>query len=626
MGLFKLCGHRGRNRDLCEHLWWASFRGVRTSLSRWTDRDIHNKADAGAALDEFRRAVRAGTFDPRGLTPLPEAGTLTFRKFADIYKKRHVQAKKLASAATIDYRLKPLIDHFGDRQLSAIKTADIEDFIADLKLPRVVNRRSNCELAPASINRTIELLRHMLNWAVGREHLERTPFRRGTESLIRKQHEDNRRRRRLSEDEETDLLTVAPPFLRSMIITALDTGMRRGEMLAMRFGDIDWKRQLIVLRGQTTKSRKSRVIPISTARLRSILDWLRLDADGEKKPDDALVFSDEIGDPIGRFRTAWVTAVLKAHGVKPEWNAYGWTALSPACHAQFRKINLHWHDLRHEYASRLVERGVPLAQVRDLLGHASITTTERYDNQKLENLQAAALKLESGKSFDPIDTRVAEKRDANADKVSRFFQDPRRKSSRDDGKIDDQTQSNLEGKKALDDWLGGRDSNPDNVVQSHVSYRWTTSQCQSRRLSEQELSIIAVALTLGKPRAHRRSRRTVRGHSSPAVRCRPNHSPAAAPACADDWPSRPCGPPRAPRHSSTRAPNLSDAPPCHPYSRSRAACCDPSTQIRDLLWPPGPPKGLGAPLGDPLRSRAPHCDRSKLQPMCHTRTQLSCKN
>ena len=76
-------------------------------------------------------------------------------------------------------------------------------------------------------------------------------------------------------------------------------------------------------------------------------------------------------------------------------------ALTPACQHEFRRINLHWHDLRHEYASRLVERGVPLAQVRDLLGHASITTTERYDNQKLENLQTAALKLESGKTFDP---------------------------------------------------------------------------------------------------------------------------------------------------------------------------------------------------------------------------------
>ena len=80
------------------------------------------------------------------------------------------------------------------------------------------------------------------------------------------------------------------------------------------------------------------------------------------------------------------------------------------CQLAFRRINLHWHDLRHEYASRLVERGVPLAQVRDLLGHASITTTERYDNQKLENLQVAVLKLESSKSFDVSDANRIENR------------------------------------------------------------------------------------------------------------------------------------------------------------------------------------------------------------------------
>ncbi len=311
-----------------------------------------------------------------------------------VRERDRVVAKGLALARSIE--------------IADIRTADIEDFIADLKKPRIVNRRKAPRtLTPASINRTIELMRHMMNWAVGREYLDRTPFRRGTETLIRKLREDNRRRRRLSEDEERRLLEVAPPFLRSMIITAVDTGMRHGEMLALRFGDIDWRRQLIVLRGETTKSRKTRAVPISTARLRAVLEWLRLEADGEKKPDDALVFSDETGEPVGRFRTAWVTAVLKAHDIKPEWKTYGWTALTPACNEQFQRINLHWHDLRHEYASRLVEKGVPLAQVRDLLGHASITTTERYDNQKLENLQAAAARLETGKSFDPSPKKAA---------------------------------------------------------------------------------------------------------------------------------------------------------------------------------------------------------------------------
>ena len=70
MGLYKLCDHTGRNRDRCDHPWWGSFRGVRVSLSKWTDREISSKAEAGAALDELRLAMRARTFDPSGLSPI----------------------------------------------------------------------------------------------------------------------------------------------------------------------------------------------------------------------------------------------------------------------------------------------------------------------------------------------------------------------------------------------------------------------------------------------------------------------------------------------------------------------------------------------------------------------------
>jgi hypothetical protein len=111
--------------------------------------------------------------------------------------------------------------------------------------------------------------------------------------------------------------------------------------------------------------------------------------------------------------------------------------------------------LRHEYASRLVERGVPLAQVRDLLGHASITTTERYDNQKLENLQLAAARLESGKTFDssevrlkPDTTRVSTPRDSQSPSICQVFV----KNAPEQGDQD------------LEMWLGGRDSNPERCV------------------------------------------------------------------------------------------------------------------------------------------------------------------
>ena len=66
----------------------------------------------------------------------------------------------------------------------------------------------------------------------------------------------------MSEEEETSLLHAATPHIRAMLVTAIDTGMRRGEMLALRFGDVDLARGLIVLRGETTKSKRSRVVPI----------------------------------------------------------------------------------------------------------------------------------------------------------------------------------------------------------------------------------------------------------------------------------------------------------------------------------------------------------------------------
>jgi hypothetical protein len=103
---------------------------------------------------------------------------------------------------------------------------------------------------------------------------------------------------------------------------------------------------------------------------------------------------------------------------------------------------------------------VPLAQVRDLLGHASITTTERYDNQKLENLQASVLKLESGKTLDATDVNRTAKRVDDADKVSSFFQEKAKSLGERRSEIDRETEPNPEDENDLENWLGGRDSEP----------------------------------------------------------------------------------------------------------------------------------------------------------------------
>ena len=116
----------------------------------------------------------------------------------------------------------------------------------------------------------------------------------------------------------------------------------------------------------------------------------------------------------------------------------------------FQRINLHWHDLRHEYASRLVERGVPLSQVRDLLGHASIATTERYDNQRLEALQAAAGSLESGKRFN-------RSRPTSRTKFQESFKITGRGGSSDPTLEPTDAEANVKKDNDLDEWLAIRD-------------------------------------------------------------------------------------------------------------------------------------------------------------------------
>jgi integrase len=431
MGLYKLCKHKGRARDRCEDAWWGSFqhrgRLHRASLEKWANEEIRTKAQAEAVFDRMRDAIRHGTFSPE-VSKEPEQGPLSFDRFAAIYVERYVQANKLASADTIEYRMAPLLQHFGRMPLAEIRTADVEDFVAKLKEPAVLASIHKVPRArrPATINRYLSLLRHMSNWAVGREYLDRTPFRRGNQALVRQELEDNRRHRRITPIEEKALLDAAPAHVQPLMVIALDAGLRRGEMLALTWADVDARPGWLRLRGETTKSGKTRWVPIATTRLSAVLDFLRLDADGQRKASSDPVCSNEAGESLKYFRSAWVMTVLRAHGISPAWKKRNrFRAFTPECLAEFRRIDLRWHDLRHEYASRLVERGVPLSQVRDLLGHASIVTTERYDNQSDAALFASAKLLDTGETFKILSRsrveRPADTRSEPAPKDAKFL-------------------------------------------------------------------------------------------------------------------------------------------------------------------------------------------------------------
>lgn len=382
MGLFKRCEHKGRNRDRCSDPWWGNFRGHRVSLAKWADRDVESKGEAEVALDEFKRLVRdamqaglsGATLKARlaaGLNAQPtKAQPLTFSEFADLYIERYVEMNKLKSESLIRYRMGAIKAFFDGRLLSEIRTGDIEDFLADMRKPVTEGTGKDATQwtrMPATINRYRSQLVQMFNWAVTRDYLERTPFNKTgvRQTLVKALLEDNARTRRLSPDEERRLLAGASPQLKLLITSALYTGMRRGEMMALTWADLAARPGWIRLRGTTTKSKKTRWVPV-LSNVQAVFDFLKLDANGDEKPAEGHVFSNEVGEPVKSFRTAWEKA-LKRSKIR----------------------DYHWHDLRHEYASRLAESGVPLVQVKELLGHASIVTTERYNTNRAERLHAA---------------------------------------------------------------------------------------------------------------------------------------------------------------------------------------------------------------------------------------------
>ena len=140
-----------------------------------------------------------------------------------------------------------------------------------------------------------------------------------------------------------------------------------GEQLTLQWQDVQidstGRFRALVLRAGKTKTGMLRVVPVGQ-RLAAVLEMLRTDPEGEDLPGDAFVFGDEIGQSVSSVKTAWRTACASA-GI----------------------VDLHFHDLRREFACRLFESRAELHDVRDFLGHASITTTSRY-------LRSTTLRLE----------------------------------------------------------------------------------------------------------------------------------------------------------------------------------------------------------------------------------------
>ena len=186
-----------------------------------------------------------------------------------------------------------------------------------------------------------------------------------TQVKLRK--EENSRVRFLSEEEETSLLHACGPNLRAIVVTALNTGFRRGELLSLTWSDVDFVRGLITVQAAYAKNGERRTIPINEE-VRRLLRDLKGNAENADK-----VFLNSNGEAYKLVSTVFDEAVERA-----------------------KITDFHFHDLRHTFASRLIMASNDLRTVQVLMGHKTINMTLRYSHLSPDHLRAVE-SLNSGK-------------------------------------------------------------------------------------------------------------------------------------------------------------------------------------------------------------------------------------
>lgn len=287
-----------------------------------------------------------------------EEQRILFRDFADIYIQKHGKRKKSWERSDKVYLDANLIPFFGDCLVKKIDALLIEDFI---------EKRLKDNVRKSTINRDLACLRKMFNKAIDWDYLTVSPFK-GIELFPEQEY---RRDRILSYEEETRLFKAAASHLRPILTCALMTAMRKSEILFLKWQCVSMENRQIIIKAESAKSGKKRVIPINDMLLK-VLEKL------EKVNNGGSDFVFLYEDPKTR----------KLRPVKSVKRAF-----NMACKRASIE-NLVFHDLRRSAASRMVSKLVDPISVKRILGHASLKTSEIYLHSSEEQLVEAVKKLD----------------------------------------------------------------------------------------------------------------------------------------------------------------------------------------------------------------------------------------
>lgn len=346
-------------------VWIARLSYTDRETGRLVDRmrSALTKYEADQLLDELRAEYRK-----RGRIEVDKRSA-TFEDLAKAYEDSRVhpaefQKGKKTSGLKSHYQVKlyltVLRKHFKRKRVRELRHSDV---LAFRRLRLKTPTRHDSERSIASVNRELETLRTLLRFGVREGYIEKSPFDEG-DILIRKQHEQ-RRERVMSFEEEARLLDACTgryEHLKALIVLAVDTGMRRGELFQLFWSDVDLDNGFITIRAEIEKANRGRRVALTS---RSHDELVRLWAASDKR-SDGLVFN--------------ITSTIKN----------GWKSICRIAGVS----DLRFHDLRHTTVTRLIQSGVAPASVLKAIGHSTLSMLSRYLNPDENSLEKAAASLD----------------------------------------------------------------------------------------------------------------------------------------------------------------------------------------------------------------------------------------
>ena len=306
-------------------------------------------ADARKKAKALKAEIALGA-DPRG----EEKARLAVLTFTEFYEKHYlpyvIPRKRSWKRDDELYRLR-IKAVFGHKRLNQITRQQVQSFHTALM---------HEGLAAATCNHHIKLLKHSLNLAIDWEMLDKNPVAR-----VPMFHEDNKIEHYMDDVELERLLTVLHndenrPICQ-IALFLLSTGCRLNEVLSAKWSDVDTSKGVFTIRATNAKSKKLRGVPLNES-AKEILN--QLDTQGKF---EYLFINRLTGMPYRNVHKVWNRLREKA-GLK----------------------HLRLHDLRHQYASFLVNSGRTLYEVQQILGHSTSVVTQRYSHLSTKVLNEAA--------------------------------------------------------------------------------------------------------------------------------------------------------------------------------------------------------------------------------------------